>query len=61
MVKSRPNFLIQVDGGVTFDSGPKMINAGANVLVCGSSTIFKDGINVNKSIVKFRRILDGEI
>lgn len=33
--------LIQIDGGVTFDTGVKMINAGADVLVCGTGTIFR--------------------
>lgn len=35
-----PEF-IQVDGGVSFDSIPHLINAGANNLVCGSSTLYK--------------------
>lgn len=33
--------LIQIDGGVTFDTGVKMINAGADVLVCGTGTIYR--------------------
>lgn len=41
LVGSRDGFLIQVDGGVTPESAPKMIRAGANMLICGSSTIFR--------------------
>ena len=33
--------LIEIDGGVTFETAPKMIAAGANMLVCGSGTIFR--------------------
>lgn len=35
-----PEF-IQVDGGVTFDSLPKLLKSGANNFVCGSSTLYK--------------------
>jgi len=35
-----PEF-IQVDGGVSFDSIPKLLKAGANNFVCGSSTLYK--------------------
>lgn len=41
MVKDRPDFIIQIDGGVTPESAPKMVKAGANMLVCGTSTIYK--------------------
>ena len=33
--------IIEIDGGVTFESAPLMLDAGADMLVCGSSTIFK--------------------
>jgi len=36
-----PNIIIEVDGGVNFDSAPKMISAGASMLVCGTQTIYK--------------------
>ncbi len=35
------NIKIVIDGGVTPDSSAKMIQAGADILVCGSSTIFR--------------------
>lgn len=36
-----PDTGIQIDGGVTLDSAPKLIKAGATDLVCGSATVFK--------------------
>ena len=41
MVANRSDFIIQIDGGVTPESAPKMVEAGANMLVCGTSTIYK--------------------
>lgn len=32
---------IVIDGGVNLESSAKMVNAGADILVCGSSTIFR--------------------
>jgi ribulose-phosphate 3-epimerase len=39
--RGNKELLIQVDGGVTFESGVKMIGAGADVLVCGTGTIYR--------------------
>ncbi|MDP1844438.1 MAG: ribulose-phosphate 3-epimerase [Sediminibacterium sp.] len=35
------NLIIEIDGGVTFDSAIDMVNAGADALVCGTGTIFR--------------------
>ena len=35
------NIKIMIDGGVTPETSPNMIKAGANILVCGTSSIFK--------------------
>jgi ribulose-phosphate 3-epimerase len=35
------NIKIVIDGGVNLHSSARMINAGADILVCGSSTIFR--------------------
>ncbi len=35
------NLIIQVDGGVTPESIPLMVKAGADALVCGTGTIFR--------------------
>ena len=37
----RPDINIQVDGSVKKDNSAKLINSGFDVLVCGSSTIFR--------------------
>lgn len=35
------NLIIEIDGGVTPESIPLMVNAGADALVCGTGTIFR--------------------
>lgn len=50
-------FLIETDGGVTFESGPIMIESGADILVCGSSTIFNQEKPLNIKIKKFRKLI----
>lgn len=40
ILKTRSNALIQVDGGITLDNARKLYDAGANVLVTGT-TVFK--------------------
>jgi ribulose-phosphate 3-epimerase len=52
------NIIIEVDGGVTFESAPKMLAAGAELLVCGSSTIFKPDAPVNIKVQEFRTHLE---
>lgn len=58
LVSNRSDFLIQIDGGVNFKSGPKMIMSGANVLVCGASTIFQQDKPIDKKIKDFRKVLN---
>lgn len=59
-LKKYPNIEIEIDGGVTFESGPKMIKNGAKILVCGSSTIYKPDVDIDVKIKEFRGILDKE-
>lgn len=54
------DIIIEIDGGVTFESGPQMLQTGATALVCGSSTIFKPNEKVNKKLEEFRLTLDGK-
>lgn len=49
--------LLGVDGGVNFESAPKMVQAGANFLVGGSQTIFKPESRIGENIADLRRIL----
>lgn len=54
-LQRHPNVLIEVDGGVAFESAPEMVRRGANILVCGSSTIFKLDQKVDVKIKQFRK------
>jgi len=40
-IKHNPDLLIEIDGGVTPENILKLINHGANTLVCGNGTIFR--------------------
>lgn len=40
-IANRPEMLIEIDGSVTFETAPKMMAIGANMLVCGNSAIFR--------------------
>lgn len=55
---NRPDMLIQIDGGVTFDTAPKMVAAGANMLVCGTGTIFRPHEDtIDNKLLTLRTIL----
>jgi ribulose-phosphate 3-epimerase len=51
----RPDIDIQIDGSVKKDNSANLIRSGFNVLVCGSSTIFRpqDG-PLDETIVDYR-------
>jgi ribulose-phosphate 3-epimerase len=40
-LKHRPEVIIEIDGGVTPESAPEMVKRGANMLVCGTGTIYR--------------------
>jgi len=49
--------LIQIDGGVTFETGKSMIDAGADILVCGTGTIFRPQEDtISNKIIEFRKL-----
>ena len=53
--KGNKDLLIEIDGGVTFESGKVMIEAGANVLVCGTGTIYRPHEDtISNKIAAFR-------
>lgn len=56
--KHKGHFLIEVDGGVTFESGLKMVEAGADILVCGSSTIFHQDKPLDIKIKELKKVLE---
>ena len=37
----RKDVIIEIDGGVTPETAPKLIKAGANMLTCGTGTIYR--------------------
>lgn len=46
--------LIEIDGGVTFETSSQFIKSGADVLVCGSSTIFSQQKPIDYQIKKLK-------
>lgn len=57
-LKKYPNILIEIDGGVTFESAPEMVKRGAHMLVCGTSTIFKPEGDVDIKIKELKKLLN---
>lgn len=56
-LKGNKELLIQIDGGVTFETGESMIKAGADILVCGTGTIFRPQEDtISNKINEFRKI-----
>ena len=51
------NVCIQVDGNVSFENIPKMINAGANMLVGGTSSIFNKNFSIEEGVRKIRNLI----
>lgn len=49
---------IIIDGGVNTETAADMIKAGANILVCGTSAIFKPDVPVDEKIREFQKIID---
>lgn len=56
--KYYPSMKIQIDGGVTFESAPKLLECGASELVCGSATLFKttEG-NISEQYLKLLKVI----
>jgi ribulose-phosphate 3-epimerase len=51
---------IEVDGNVSWENLPKMRDAGAQVFVAGTSSIFERGGDLRRNIQRFRSILKSE-
>lgn len=55
--KKNPDLIIELDGGVTPETIPSMISAGANALVCGNGTIFRPQEDtIENKIIEIRNI-----
>lgn len=54
--RGNKDLLIQIDGGVTFETGKQMIAAGADILVCGTGTIYRPHEDtISNKIASFRK------
>lgn len=53
----RRSVRIEVDGNVSFENGAKMRAAGADMFVCGTSSVFWKGAAVAENIAHFRQCL----
>ncbi|MBE6667315.1 MAG: ribulose-phosphate 3-epimerase [Ruminococcaceae bacterium] len=52
------NVEIEVDGNVSFENARKMSDAGADIFVAGTSSLFKKGVPMDESVKKFRESID---
>jgi len=51
------NIKIEVDGNVSFENATKMANAGADIFVAGTSSIFNQNISLEEGIKKLRKAI----
>ena len=50
---------IEVDGNVSFENAKKMYEAGANIYVAGTSSVFWNGDSIPANIAKLREMTGG--
>lgn len=55
--RGKSGILIEVDGNVSFENGTRMSEAGANVFVAGSSSVFRKDMTLSEGIKKLRKSL----
>jgi len=55
-IKGLKDFVIQVDGNISFESAPQVIDAGADFLVLGSSSVFTKDLSLEEAIIKFKEL-----
>jgi len=56
--REKPDILLEVDGNVSWENIPAMKEAGADVYVAGSSSIFGEDMDRKKAITRFRRLIE---
>ena len=61
MLAYYPHVHIEVDGGVSPESAATMVMAGADMLVCGTSAIYKKDRSLVDTITEFRAGIDAEL
>lgn len=50
---------IQVDGNISYETIPKVLNRGADMLVCGTSCLFRKGESLEYSMANLQNFLKG--
>jgi ribulose-phosphate 3-epimerase len=50
---------IQVDGNVSFQNAPRMVLAGADILVAGTSSVFRKDMTISQGMKALRRCISG--
>jgi len=50
--KLKPTLEIEVDGNVSFEHAPRMVAQGADILVAGTSSLFKPGLTIEQAYAK---------
>jgi len=53
-----PHIEIEVDGNVSFENAKRMHEAGADIFVAGSSSVFSKTDSLSANIAKLRNIID---
>ncbi|MBQ7930832.1 MAG: ribulose-phosphate 3-epimerase [Clostridia bacterium] len=56
-----PNIEIEVDGNVSFENAKKMYEAGANIYVAGTSSVFWNGDSIPANIATLRDMIGGSV
>jgi ribulose-phosphate 3-epimerase len=59
ITQSRLDVKIQVDGNVSFQNAPRMVLAGADILVAGSSSVFRKDMTISEGMKALRRCISG--
>lgn len=57
MLAPYPHIRIEIDGGVTSTSAARLIAAGADILVCGSSSIYGQPHGLERQVPAFRSLI----
>lgn len=57
--KESYNILIQVDGNIGYETIPKVLENGAKMLVCGTSSLFKSKGSLHDAVIHLRQFIEG--
>ncbi|WP_181347087.1 ribulose-phosphate 3-epimerase [Thalassobacillus sp. CUG 92003] len=57
---SNLDIAIQVDGNIGFETAPQAVAEGADMLVCGTSSLFKQNVSYAEAVMTFRSFLHNQ-